>query len=406
MWWWWEHATQTLREWAAKTGGRARIASFADAAAHGEIVLNATAGHGSLDALRMEGATALKDKGLIDIANPWTFPKDSHPACFFPTRCPSVNRSNPRSPTHRSGQNSEHSGAMVMVDPGKVGGGDHDLSVCGNDPAAKNESRGTSSAALHRDAQRVNRAEGKRVLQMSSAGNRPIKDDLKRLLGDTAQRAARSLLKVSTSARWRFPNAIRGPEPFRRAALAESPTDPGEVIHLLDSIGSPATMAMAGPRFFGFVIGGSLPASLAANWLAGAWDQTAHISARPPATATLEQVALRWLLELFGLPRNPAGAFVTGATLANFSALAAARHAVLSRVGWNVEADGLIGAPPITLTIGEEAHPTVFKSLGLLGLGRNPGSWSAPVDSQGRMRAEAFPRVSRPHHRLHTGGAT
>ncbi len=219
-------------------------------------------------------------------------------------------------------------------------------------------------------------------------------EDLKRLLGDTARRAAEYLEGLRERAVAPSHKAIEGLNRFDEP-LPESPTDPGEVIRLLDSIGSPATTAMAGPRFFGFVIGGSLPASLAANWLAGAWDQNSAYFSPTPATATLEQVALRWLLDLFGLPPDAAGAFVTGATLANFSALAAARHAVLSRAGWNVEADGLIGAPPVTLIIGEEAHPTVFKSLGLLGLGRNRVV-RVPVDSQGRMRADAVPRIAGP----------
>ena len=112
---------------------------------------------------------------------------------------------------------------------------------------------------------------------------------------------------------------------------------------MLDELGSPATTAMAGPRFFGFVIGGSLPVTLAANWLAGAWDQNTGLFRPTPATSFLEQVSLRWLLEILGLPRECGGAFVTGATVANLCGLAAARHAVLKRVGWNVEADGLFG---------------------------------------------------------------
>ena len=164
---------------------------------------------------------------------------------------------------------------------------------------------------------------------------------------------------------------------------------------MMDEIGSPATMAMAGPRFFGFVIGGSLPVTLAANWLASAWDQNSALYNVTPATARLEQVALRWLIELFGLPENCSGAFVTGATVANFTALAAARHAVLERAGWNVEADGLFGAPPITVVIGQEAHPTLIKSLGLLGLGRNR-VMRVPVDGQGRMRVDALPALTGP----------
>ncbi|MEP6570061.1 MAG: pyridoxal-dependent decarboxylase [Acidobacteriota bacterium] len=177
--------------------------------------------------------------------------------------------------------------------------------------------------------------------------------------------------------------------------LNDKPTVPEQVIRTLDEVCSPATMAMAGPRFFGFVIGGSLPVSLAANWLAGAWDQNTGLFTPTPATAQLEQVALNWLLELFKFPATCGGAFVTGATMANFSALAAARHALLKRAGWNVEADGLFGAPPITVVVGEEAHPTLFKSLGLLGLGRNRVV-RVPADSQGRMRAEAIPALAGP----------
>jgi glutamate/tyrosine decarboxylase-like PLP-dependent enzyme len=177
--------------------------------------------------------------------------------------------------------------------------------------------------------------------------------------------------------------------------LNEGPTAPEQVINSLDEICSPATMGMAGPRFFGFVIGGALPVTLAANWLAGAWDQNTGLYTPTPGTSQLEQVALNWLLDLFGLPLDSAGAFVTGATMANFSALAAARHSLLRRAGWNVEADGLFGAPVITVVVGEEAHPTLFKSLGLLGLGRNRVV-KVPVDSQGRMRAAALPSFSGP----------
>ncbi len=192
------------------------------------------------------------------------------------------------------------------------------------------------------------------------------------------------------------------PDPAAVAALTRlqeplpaGATDPEEVLRLLDETCSPGTMAMAGPRFFGFVIGGSLPVTLAANWLAGAWDQNAALYNPAPAVAMLEQVALRWLVELFELPPGCAGAFVTGATLANFTALAAARHAVLARAGWNVEADGLFGAPPITVVVGEEVHPTLIKALGLVGFGRSR-LVRVPVDGQGRLRADAFPALSGP----------
>ena len=177
--------------------------------------------------------------------------------------------------------------------------------------------------------------------------------------------------------------------------LQEQPVDGAKVLEELDSLGSPATMAMAGPRFFGFVIGGSLPAALAANWLAGAWDQNTGLFNATPGTATLEQVALAWLLDLLGLPKECAGAFVTGTTVAHITSLAAARGAVLARAGWNVEADGLFGAPPITVITSAEAHPTLFKALGVVGLGRTRVI-KVPTDSQGRMRADAMPRVTGP----------
>jgi glutamate/tyrosine decarboxylase-like PLP-dependent enzyme len=178
-------------------------------------------------------------------------------------------------------------------------------------------------------------------------------------------------------------------------ALPEGPSAPGETLALLDRVVSPATLASAGPRFFGFVIGGALPEALAANWLAGAWDQNAGLYQSMPGVSHLEAVALRWLIELFELPCAAGGAFVTGATVANFTALAAARNAVLAGAGWNVEADGLFGAPPITVLTGQEAHPTLWKSLGMLGLGR-ARIVRVPVDAAGRMRADALPELNGP----------
>lgn len=177
--------------------------------------------------------------------------------------------------------------------------------------------------------------------------------------------------------------------------LPECPTAPEAVIDLLDRVGSPATVATAGGRFFGFVHGGCLPAALAANWLAGAWDQNAVLFATSPVASRLEEVAQRWLIEVLGLPENCGTAFVTGATMASFTALAAARRAMLHRMGWDVEADGLFGAPPLTVVVSEETHPSVIKALGLLGLGRRRVI-RVPVDGQGRMRAEAFPKLDGP----------
>ncbi|MCC6858655.1 MAG: aspartate aminotransferase family protein [Bryobacterales bacterium] len=177
--------------------------------------------------------------------------------------------------------------------------------------------------------------------------------------------------------------------------LPERPADPESVIDLLDRIGSPATVATAGGRFFGFVHGGCLPAALAANWLAGAWDQNAVLYTTSPIASRLEEVAQRWLAQLLKLPEDCGAAFATGATMANFTALAAARNTALERLGWDVEADGLFGAPPLTVVVSEETHPSVHKALGLLGLGRRRVV-RVPVDGQGRMRAEAFPRLEGP----------
>ncbi len=168
-----------------------------------------------------------------------------------------------------------------------------------------------------------------------------------------------------------------------------------EILAMLDELGSPATVSMVGPRFFGFVIGGSLPVTVATNWLSTAWDQNVGMHEVTPATATLEQVAMDWMKDLFDLPTTAAASFVTGATVANFTALAAARNKVLADAGWDVEADGLIGAPPITVIVSDESHPTVFKSLGLLGLGRDRAK-RIPVDDQGRMIVDEIPRVEGP----------
>ncbi len=217
---------------------------------------------------------------------------------------------------------------------------------------------------------------------------------MRALLESTAERAIRYLEDLEDRGVAPTSEAVAALERFAEP-LPEAPTDPSEVVRLLDEIGSPATMAMAGSRFFGFVIGGSLPAPLAANWLATAWDQNTGLFDITPATATLEVVALEWMVDLLGLPAGTGGGFVTGATVANFSALAAARHAVLERAGWNVEADGLFGAPAITVIVSEESHPTLFKSLGMLGLGRNRVE-RVSVDDQGRMRASALPPIEGP----------
>ncbi len=154
-------------------------------------------------------------------------------------------------------------------------------------------------------------------------------------------------------------------------------------------------MASAGGRYFGFVTGGALPAALAANWLAGAWDQNAFSCMSSPAVALIEEAALRWLGEALALPAAAAGALVTGATMANFTCLAAARHRVLVRQGWDVERQGLMGAPEITIVVGDEAHVTIYKIIAMLGLGRDRVTVVA-ADDQGRMRADALPDLAGP----------
>jgi glutamate/tyrosine decarboxylase-like PLP-dependent enzyme len=193
-------------------------------------------------------------------------------------------------------------------------------------------------------------------------------------------------------------SVVPSPEAIQRLSelagpLPDEPTSPEAVLALLDEIGSPATVASASGRYFGFVTGGSLPAALVANWLAGAWDQNTALSVMTPIGACLEEVALRWLLEALSLPAGAGGGFVTGATMANFTGLAAARHALLARQGWDVESQGLFGAPPLTVVVGDEVHVSLLKALSLLGLGRER-VLRVPVDGQGRMRVDALPQLS------------
>ncbi|HET7011992.1 MAG TPA: aminotransferase class V-fold PLP-dependent enzyme [Anaerolineales bacterium] len=214
-------------------------------------------------------------------------------------------------------------------------------------------------------------------------------DPLQVLLASTAEKAVayrRSLLHRTVAPTADALQALaRYDEP-----MPDSPSDDEKVIAMLDELGSPATMASAGGRFFGFVVGSSLPVTVAANWLATAWDQNAGLVILAPIAARLEEVSGRWLIDLFGLPRNSGFGFVTCATQANFSGLAAARHALLARRGWNVEAQGLFGAPEIRVIVGDEVHVSVLKALSLLGLGRERVV-RVPVDNQGRMRADALP---------------
>jgi glutamate/tyrosine decarboxylase-like PLP-dependent enzyme len=214
---------------------------------------------------------------------------------------------------------------------------------------------------------------------------------MKKLLAETAERAAEYLAWLAHR------NVAPSPEDVARleilgGPLPLGPSDPTEVLALLDDIGSPATVASAGGRYFGFVTGGSLPAALAANWLAGAWDQNAAMQVMSPVAAKLEEIVIKWTLDLLGLPPGAGAGFVTGTTMANFTALAAARTALLQRAGWNVEEDGLFAAPPIQVVVGEEVHVSLLKALSMLGLGRSRVT-RVPADAQGRMRPDALPRL-------------
>jgi glutamate/tyrosine decarboxylase-like PLP-dependent enzyme len=215
------------------------------------------------------------------------------------------------------------------------------------------------------------------------------------LLRATAERAIRY--------REGLPDRHVGPRPgigadSLRAALGGPLPAVGEpaaatIERLADAI-EPGLVAMSGPRYFGFVIGGTVPAALAADWLTSTWDQNVGLFLGTPGAAVVEEVAAAWLVELFGLPAGTSVGFTTGATMATFTGLAAARHAVLRRAGWDVEASGLIGAPDVDVVLGADAHASVFEALRMVGFGRDrPVRVSS--DDEGRMRPAELERVLR-----------
>ncbi|MFL6238501.1 MAG: pyridoxal phosphate-dependent decarboxylase family protein [Actinomycetes bacterium] len=171
--------------------------------------------------------------------------------------------------------------------------------------------------------------------------------------------------------------------------LPDGPADAATVVSELAAAIEPGLVGSVGPRYFGFVIGGGVPAAVAADWLTSVWDQNAGLYAAGPGAAVVEDVAGAWLLDLLGLPGTASVGFVTGATMANFTGLAAARHTVLDRVGWNVEAEGLVGAPKVRVVVGAERHASVDVALRYLGLGANTAE-IIPVDDQGRLRVDAL----------------
>ena len=170
-------------------------------------------------------------------------------------------------------------------------------------------------------------------------------------------------------------------------SLNEEGMNPSEVLSFFSQEAEPGLTGSPGPRYFGFVTGGALPASLAADWLSSAWDQNAVLAVSSPAASAAEDIVSEWVLDLLGLPPESSVGFVTGCQMANFTCLGAARHEVLRRSGWDVEKDGLQGAPRVTVIAGEEAHATLLVALRMLGLGTG-NVISVPVDGQGRMVPE------------------
>jgi glutamate/tyrosine decarboxylase-like PLP-dependent enzyme len=214
----------------------------------------------------------------------------------------------------------------------------------------------------------------------------------RKALGQAARQAAKYVETIKSRRVSPPPESVRavselgGPFPDEGAPAAD-------IVDWLDRLASPATMAMGGGRYFGFVNGGVLPAALAADWMASAWGQNVALRVMSPGGAALEDIVLGWVKEILGLPESCAGALVTGATMANVVGLAAARHALLERCGWDVESDGLFGAPPLSVVAGDEVHVSVIKALGIVGLGRRRLERVA-VDDQGRMRIDMLPELN------------
>jgi glutamate/tyrosine decarboxylase-like PLP-dependent enzyme len=221
---------------------------------------------------------------------------------------------------------------------------------------------------------------------------------------ETAPRESDDALSLAAERARRYVREIGerrvAPAPDDVAALAkfyegfpETPSDPRDVVRMLDELGSPATVATTGRRYFGFVVGGVLPAAMGANWLVGAWDQNAGLRVMSPVAAELEGVVLQWICEALQLPAECEGGLVTCATTANFTALAAARYALLKKDGWDVAEDGMFGAPPIEVVVGAEVHASFLKALSLAGFGKRRVT-IVESDGQGRMRADKLPKLS------------
>jgi glutamate/tyrosine decarboxylase-like PLP-dependent enzyme len=187
------------------------------------------------------------------------------------------------------------------------------------------------------------------------------------------------------------PEAIEGLAVFDEP-IPQNPQSASGTLRLLDVHGSPATVAQAGGRYFGFVNGSAIPIALAVRWLSDVWNQNSALYVMSPTVARLEQVCEGWLRELFRLPSETVAGFVSGTSIASLCGLAAGRYALLKKLGWDVNENGLFGAPPIRVVVSQQAHGTVFKALALLGLG-NQRVELIPADAQGRMDPASLPAL-------------
>ncbi len=220
----------------------------------------------------------------------------------------------------------------------------------------------------------------------------PIRGESQRELLDWASNAACDYLgAIDLSPIFPSQSALDGLRAFEEA-VPEASEDPLAVLNLLDTVGSPATVACTGGRYFGFVVGGALPVTVAASWLATAWDQNAAFEVLSPVVTRLERVCEGWLIDLLGLPSGSAVGFVSGTSEANIAALAAARNHILKRAGWSVATQGLRGSPALRVVVGKEAHAAVGSALRIVGIGEEACERVA-TDDQGRMDPEALPRL-------------
>jgi len=176
--------------------------------------------------------------------------------------------------------------------------------------------------------------------------------------------------------------------------LPKEPTEPELTLSVLKEKVASATVATTGGRYFGFVVGGALPVAVAANWMATAWDQNAGSWVLAPSVIELEAIAAKWMLEILDLPRDAAVGFVTGSTMGTFSAVAAARSALLNRLGYNVKQKGMAGSPPLRIVTSEETHPTNLTALGYAGFGADQIEY-CPADSQGRLIPSRLPKLDK-----------